>query len=394
MSKKIKVCFYMTTILEHWGGLEKYYIDTANKLNESEDLEVDIVTLDDDFSLNFIKILSLYNFKKIEKSILYKEPTSEIYKKLVNTKYLKCKNFSELKRTFNNYDIIYSKNELLEAFIIKFFIGFKRIPKVIFGCHTSLSYPNATNFRQHFRNFLYGSFIYKFLAKDIFALHTINSFDTNFAKNLFPNKPVFKIYNPFNFNKFKINSKKNYFNFPSNKTNILWIGTLTPLKGTSDLFDIISTVNSKKEYEEKINWIIAGIGPDQKIVTNLLSKFNNINYLGFVDYEKVPSLINKSDLIISTSKVETFSFITIEANTLDKPVFSYRTSGQTDIIENNVNGILINDLREYPGQIIKYVDKCYNFKDISSFISKKFDEKNIYSNLELMFKSVNKQNGK
>jgi glycosyltransferase involved in cell wall biosynthesis len=390
MSKKIKVCFYMTTILEHWGGLEKYYIDIANKLNESQDLEVDIVTLDDDFSLNFIKILSLYNFKKIEKSILYKEPTPEIYKKLVKTKYLKCKNFNELKKTFNNYDIVYSKNELLEAFILKFFIGFKNIPKVIFGCHTSLAYPSAINFRQHFRNFLYGSFIYRFLAEDISALHTINSFDTNFAKNLFPTKPVFKIYNPFNFIKFKTNSKKDYFHFASNKTNILWIGTLTPLKGTSDLADVISTVNSKKEYEEKINWIIAGIGPDQKIVTDLLSKFTNINYLGFVDYEKVPSLINNSDLIISTSKVETFSFITIEANALDKPVFSYKTSGQTDIIENDVNGILINNLSEYPSQIIKYVDKCYNFKDISSFISKKFDEKNIYSNLELMFKSVNK----
>ena len=378
----------MTTILEHWGGLEKYYIDIANKLNQSEDLEIDIVTLDDNFSLSFIKILSLYNLKKIKKNILYKETTSEIYNKLVKTNYIKCKNFYELKKTFNNYDAVYSKNELLEAFILKLFVGYKNIPKVIFGCHTSLSYPNANNFRQKFRNFLYGGFIYKFLAGEIFALHTINAFDTNVAKNLFPNKQVYKIYNPFNFEQFKANAKKDFFNFSKDRTNILWIGTLTPLKGTSDLSEIITKVNSDKNYKSKINWIIAGIGPDQKLINELINKFDNVNYLGFVDYEKVPSLINQSDLVISTSKVETFSFITIEANSLDKPVFSYKTSGQTDIIENNINGILINDLSEYPSEIMKYVDKCYNFKGISDFISKKFDEKNIYSSLESMFKSV------
>lgn len=382
----------MTTILEHWGGLEKYYIDVANKLNESDDLEVDIITLSDSFSLNFIKLLSIYNLKKIDQKVLFKESSAEIKRKLIKTNYIKCKNFYELRKTLNNYDVIYSKNELLEAFIFKFFIGYRNVPQIIFGCHTSLNYPSSNSFRQNFRNFLYSGLIYKFLTSEVKAFHTINSYDFKIAKKLFPNKIIFKIFNPFNFVKFKSKVNESMYKFSKDKTKILWIGTLTYLKGTEELIKIIKNLKSECNYKDKIEWIIAGNGPDLNLIQNLIEQYPDIKYLGFIDYEKVPSLINSVDIMISTSKVETFSFTTIEANSLNKPVFSFKTSGQKDIIEDNINGKITNSTDELTYEIKRYVDKCYNFNNISTFISKKFDEKVIYSDLKKMFKSIAEKN--
>ena len=58
----MKIVFYMTTILEHGGGLEKYFIETAKELSEFPNIKVDVVTLDyllESLNIDHIDFLSL-----------------------------------------------------------------------------------------------------------------------------------------------------------------------------------------------------------------------------------------------------------------------------------------------------------------------------------------------
>ncbi len=346
-------------------------------------------------SLNFIKILGAYNLKPINREVLYKISSADVLKKLVKTKYIKCANFENLRETLNKYDVVYSKNELLEAFILKFFVGYSVIPPVIFGCHTSPNYPHAISIRQKFRNFLYGGFVYKFLSGDVTAFHTLNTYDQQFTQQLFPDKKVVKIYNPFDFAgfaDFKIDPAViENFEISPNIKKILWLGTLTTLKGIDDLVQIITMVNSQPKNLTILEWVIAGNGPDVEKITKLASTYGNVKYLGYVEHTKVPTLISTCDLLISTSLVETFSFVTLEANALNKPVFSYKTSGQLDIIEDTVNGKLISNVSEFTSEINKFLEGCYNFNDISTYIRNKFNSTEIYTNLVALFSSCVKR---
>ena len=122
----MKIAFYATTILELGGGLEKYLIETASNLSEFSNLRVDIITMDDECTKKIEACLSFYYFRKSNTAI-YKEKKENILKRIGKAHYYKCKDFKELREKLCEYDVIYSKNELLEAFILKFLIRYRNL---------------------------------------------------------------------------------------------------------------------------------------------------------------------------------------------------------------------------------------------------------------------------
>ena len=379
----------MTTILEHSGGLEKYLIQTAKNLSNHSDVKIDVITMDDKTTELIVGLLTFYYFKKLDRKSIYQEDSQEIIKELGKARYYKCHSFSELKTKLNQYDVIYSKNELIESFIFKFIIGYKNIPPVIFGCHTPILYPITSSLQSKMHNFLYGGYVYKFLASGVRYFHVVNLDDENSIKHIFPKVPFKKIYNPFDFNKFTKYSSldKNDIFFDKNKVNIIWIGRLTEQKGVDDLCTIVASVNSST-LRNKIIWNIAGDGEEKKLIVDLAKEWNNVRHLGWIKNRNMANVIRNNNLFINTSKWEGFPYSVLEAQAVGLPVIAYDIGGCSDIIDNNKNGVLVKDRESFVEAIKEFVNGKKNFVDVRKYISTKFDKNMLYEQLIEVFEDV------
>lgn len=390
----MNIAFFTYTILEHGGGLEKYFIDTSIGLKKNfPELDISIITLDEKMSEKLMTLLSFFYFKKIDKNNIYKEKTSTIIKRLKNINYIKCNSFRSLKEQLNKFDVIYSKNEVLEGFILKFLIGYRSLPPIIFGVHTPHFYPIAQSFYSKFHNYLYSSKFYNFLSSEVWCFQTNNKESFNIIKKQFPKKKVVNIYYPFDSEEFRSKSMKNKydFNFDSKKFNIIFSGRLAEQKGIKDLIYIIESIN-KTIYNNKIIWNICGDGIYKNKVLKLKDKWKNINYHGHVANEYIGNILIRNNLFISTSKWEVLPFNIIEALSSEIPVIAFNIAGPNDLIENNKNGLLVESVKEFIKSIKDFVDGKYVFRNISKNINKKLDPKKIYNSLYELFKICNEEN--
>ena len=277
----------------------------------------------------------------------------------------------------------------MEAFILKFLIGYKNLPPVIFGCHTPAYYPVVKSIQSKLHNILYGGVVYKFLASGVNIFHVINSFDEKFYKKLFQSKKVVKIYNPFDSEQFLRSADANKYGFKRDKAkhNIIWAGRLTEQKGVDDLVMIVNRINSTPA-ADKIVWNICGDGGEKYKIVDLL-KWKNVNYFGYVENIYMASLYKENDLLISTSKWEGFPYNLLEAQSCGLPVIAYDICGCNDMVESGVNGYLVTNAEQYGTEILNCVSGKYVFSGIKQYIMKKFNSNSIYSELASMFAGAN-----
>ncbi|MBU3180278.1 glycosyltransferase [Clostridium psychrophilum] len=95
---------------------------------------------------------------------------------------------------------------------------------------------------------------------------------------------------------------------------------------------------------------------------------DNIKVTGWSDRKEVIKEIMNIDIFIMTSLWEGLSISLLEAMYLGKPVIVSNVIGNNDVIKNNVNGYLVNDLKEYI-KIINYITSNNIISDV------KFKEK-------------------
>lgn len=389
----MKIAYYTTTILEHGGGLEKYFIESAHHISKLSGINADVITMDDHFTNKIVKMLEIFYLKKINKKQIYKERLEDIDKRLKPARYFKIHTMDSLKKILNNYDIVYSKNEILEAFILKFLIGYKNLPPVIFGCHTSTYYPTAVSIQSKLHNYLYSSFIYKFLTNGVKAFHVTNSSDEKNLRKLLPKKKVVKIYNPLHVNELSMLNRTHIYNFnwDGSKYNLLWINRLIEQKGVPELLWIIDFINNTK-YRDKIVFNIIGDGDSNLSheIIALKKKWGNINFFGYVQYKYLPSIYSRNNLFINTSRWEGFGLSLLEAQAFGMPAISFNIPGSQDIIKDKKTGFLVHGKTDFANKIIDMVKG--NIKLNKTYIKKtaqsNFEEKMIYSRLVNFFAQV------
>ncbi len=387
----MRVVFFSTTILEHAGGFEKYLIATARYLAGLPDCKVDIITLDEAFNKRLTRLLSLYYIKNILPTDHYKESFESVLTKLGEAKYKKC-SLKCLKNDLRKYDLIYSKNELLEAFILKFFLGYKDIPPVVFSCGTPIRYPVAQSQHARLHNYLYNSWVYKFLASGVKAFHAKNSLDEKYLKIIFPNKMVVNIPNPVDVNQLYENARMYPFpySFNNSKFNIAWVGRLTEQKGIDDLVKIINILN-RTDDKEKIVWNICGDGESRGKIKSLVKKWDNVRHFGHIEHKYIPNFLQKNELFISTSHWEGSPNNVLEAQAVGLPVVAYEIDGCKDIITHGYNGYLVNTIRDFTDKLLDLVHNNKMGENFRDFITEKFDQKKIYTDLLNLLNYVHKR---
>ena len=104
-----------------------------------------------------------------------------------------------------------------------------------------------------------------------------------------------------------------------------------------------------------------------------LSLESHVEFLDNLPQIKIKELLNKSKLLIHTSKFETFGLVAAEANAMGVPVLTTNNGSLLEIIENNLNGYCSESLID--ARVNKFVQDMLND-------NKKFDE--------IMFKCIEK----
>ena len=136
------------------------------------------------------------------------------------------------------------------------------------------------------------------------------------------------------------------------------VGSLIPRKGYDDL--ITAFANSSLS-REKWSLTIAGEGPEEKKLQDLIRQYhleNNIHLAGKKSKTEVVELLNRSDVFISASHLETFGVAALEAICCGVPVLAIDSEGPREFI-TETNGRLCEDNVDALREGIEYMFAHY-----------------------------------
>lgn len=330
----MKIDFIISSL--RGGGAERVLALIVNKLAENKNNEISVITFYE------------------EKDEDYRLPPSVKKIQLKASKYIKnqtIKNTIELikyyKSKTNRPDIIISYITLTN--LIAIIVAKIYSIKIIAEEHNSyLNYMEGTK--------QISKFTKKYIYRKADLVTVLTSFDVEFYKSHGVNVQV--VPNPSSFHPITDNSH-------SRERSILAVGNLNRYhhKGLDNLIILIAPI--LKKYP---GWklIIAGSG-DENIGLNHLTKLaieNNvidkIEFIGFV--KNISKIMHQSSIFILPSRFEGLPMVLIEAMSQGMACISYDCkTGPSDIIEDNVNGLLIEDQN-----MIKMQDGLYNLIESES----------------------------
>ncbi len=141
-----------------------------------------------------------------------------------------------------------------------------------------------------------------------------------------------------------------------NEKIILTIGVMTGQKG-HDL--LIRSMPELLKAGKNLKLILVGFGPKMNDLENMARKLNvleNIVFTGKIPYDKLPLYYNLADVFVfPTLRVEAGPLVIPEAMACGKPVIASRIGGIPTVIEDYIDGILIEpgNLKELKKKIME-----------------------------------------
>ncbi|MFZ4520279.1 MAG: glycosyltransferase [Bacteroidales bacterium] len=136
--------------------------------------------------------------------------------------------------------------------------------------------------------------------------------------------------------------------FDKQKPVILYAGRISKEKGVLELPGIVRMIRS---VIPEIQMVVAGTGPAED---ELKEAMPDAHYLGWVGQETLPLLYLSADILLMPSRFDTFSCVVLEALSCGLPVIAYNTKGPKDILEDSLNGFLVDSSEEMAGKAVGY----------------------------------------
>ena len=266
---------------------------------------------------------------------------------------------------------VHSKNPLLilvNSIIISFIILFLNISIVharsrapAWSCYFATritrrkfvtTFHGTYNFQNKIKKF-YNSIMVKsdlLIAGSNFIFSHIHE---NYSKYLNPKKKFLVIFRGINTEYFDPNNikqddiikLKNLWKLDKNKKIILLPGRLTSWKG-QEMF--IESLNIFRSTNPEIDFTAIILGTDQgrtvfrKKLENLVQQHDLTKNIKFVDHcKKMPLAYYLSDVVVSSSiEPEAFGRVSIEAQSMKKPIIASNIGGSNETIIDNKTGLL------------------------------------------------------
>ncbi|HGE70286.1 TPA: glycosyltransferase family 4 protein [Candidatus Poribacteria bacterium] len=155
-----------------------------------------------------------------------------------------------------------------------------------------------------------------------------------------PSSKIRIVFNGVNTRKFLPRKK----NSCGKKFRLLYAGRLSPEKRVNV---IIQAFKLLKKYGVKgIELKIVGDGPLKTCLTRYARNLEDITFIERQQHDKMPSIINDSDILILTSISEGLPSIVLEAMACGKPVICTPVGDIPYIIKDGVNSFLLNNVSE------------------------------------------------
>jgi glycosyltransferase involved in cell wall biosynthesis len=92
--------------------------------------------------------------------------------------------------------------------------------------------------------------------------------------------------------------------------------------------------------------VLLGDGPDRQELENLAAELGireRVDFMGAVPFEEVPAYLKAADFFGFSSTTETQGLVTMEALAAGLPVIAVEASGTRDIIQNEQQGLLVEE---------------------------------------------------
>lgn len=148
------------------------------------------------------------------------------------------------------------------------------------------------------------------------------------------------------------------------KIKLITIGSLVPKKNQIFLVEVVNYIKNKN-YEVSLN--IIGDGPEIKNIQNRILEMNltsNIKLSGNQDL--IEEQFKKADFYVHSAVYEPFGLVILEAMASRLAVVSLNGSGNSDIIDNGINGFILNEnnYKKFGDIVIKLFSNTSNYKKI------------------------------
>lgn len=314
MERKIhkkKICFFSGDITRS-GGTERVSVQLANELAKEKEYEICFLSLVEQADKPFYEITN--DIKRYSLGTHWINPGPG-YLPLIG----KLKRFLKAQEI----DIIIDIDIVLDVLSIP---AAKRLKtKVISWEHFNCEFEQSV---------LYRKWISRLSAKKADYIVTLTEQDKqSYGKLLKRTSDIETVYNPFSQVELNENIRRENW--------IVTVGRLTYQKGTDYLAEVAKEVlKQNKDWK----WIVLGDGEERKKLETI-TKENDLEKQLFLKgrVENVEWYLNRAKLFVLTSRYEGLPLCLIEAMQMNVPCVSFDVkTGPSDIIENNVNGILIS----------------------------------------------------
>lgn len=169
------------------------------------------------------------------------------------------------------------------------------------------------------------------------------------------------------------------------------VGELHHVKGYEySLISLAKIINSEnyKNLNKKILYLIFGEGEDRNNIENLINKLNlRDNVILFGHIKKASRYFKAFDIFLLPSISESFGYVLLEAGLASIPCIASNTGGIPEIIEDKVNGILVQT--KNPDDITKAIEYyLQNPEIIKTFGEKLFNKVKSEFSIENMIKGT------
>ena len=142
------------------------------------------------------------------------------------------------------------------------------------------------------------------------------------------------------------------------------VGRLVPIKGHRYFLDAAKIISSqftaclpaRQVHSSQLKFVIVGDGELREELEDYTKKLGIANYVIFTGFRHdLPKIYSDLDIVVLTSLNEGTPVSIIEAMASGKPVIATNVGGVSSLVENNINGFLVNpqDVQALSDAIIK-----------------------------------------
>lgn len=123
---------------------------------------------------------------------------------------------------------------------------------------------------------------------------------------------------------------------------IIFVGRLHPVKGVQYLIEAMVIVHREMP---DVKLVLVGDGVERSRLEELAKRLDLngcIQFAGQVPQERIPQIMHQADVFALSSLSESFGIVNLEAMAAGLPIVATNVGGIPDIIEEGVNGYLVN----------------------------------------------------